>query len=229
MSENVLVALIASVPGTITAVVALLEVAERRREREWTRKHGDRPEPPQPTPHHTGPLPRRGSPLRLPTIVLGGLLLTVAVGLVAALTLDGGDDRNGGGEDTVVVNATVPGTSRWADTNVKLETGDQVTIIATGEVFHSVEQQRKAGPNGELGVRFPSNVLMSADHGALIGRIGDDGEPFFVGDERQLRAASSGKLFLRVNDTGVENNSGAFQAEITVSRTTAWSRSSLAS
>lgn len=215
MSESILVALITAVPGTITAVVTLLELAERRREAKQ-RRGGGQPRPPRPTGRRPRPLPRRGSPLRLPTIVLGGLLLTVAVGLVAALVLDGGDDD--GEEGPLVVSTTVPGTRRWTNTGITLEVGDQVTVTASGEVFHSVELQRKAGPDGEPGTRFPSNVLMSADHGALLGMIGGDGEPFFVGDDQQFDAPASGQLFLGINDTGVENNSGEFRAQVTVRR-----------
>lgn len=47
MSEGVMVALIAAVPGTITAVATLLEVTHRRRDAETRRGHADYLEPPE--------------------------------------------------------------------------------------------------------------------------------------------------------------------------------------
>lgn len=141
-------------------------------------------------------------------------MLTVAVGLAAAMTLDDGTGDDDG--TPVTVATTVFGNRRWTDTGLTLESGDEVTITASGKIFHSVENQRRVGPDGEPRTKCPSNVLMSADHGALLGMIGGDGEPFFVGDNRRFQAERSGQLFLGVNDTGVENNSGAFEAEITV-------------
>ncbi|MGH3116063.1 MAG: hypothetical protein ACRDQ2_02930 [Gaiellales bacterium] len=215
MSDAVLVALIAAVPGTITAVATLLEVTYRRREAAAApapRSPAAPPEPPpptQPTPRSSRPLPPRGSQLRLPVIVIGGLVLTVAVALLAAAVLDTEDGPSS-------VSVSVSGTKRWTNTGLNVSAGDEVAITASGEVFHSVEQQRKAGPDGEPNTKYPSNVLMSADHGALLGMIGGDGDPFFVGDDRRFRAEQSGVLYLGINDTGIENNSGAFEADITV-------------
>jgi hypothetical protein len=56
---------------------------------------------------------------------------------------------------------------------------------------------------------------MVANHSALIGKIGD-GDPFLVGKSKSFDVAAQGRLFLGVNDHGVENNSGSFQVMITV-------------
>jgi len=62
----------------------------------------------------------------------------------------------------------------------------------------------------------PANVVADANHNALIGKIGTGGRPFFVGQRLEFKAETAGRLFLGVNDTGVNNNSGAYQAQVTI-------------
>jgi hypothetical protein len=47
----------------------------------------------------------------------------------------------------------------------------------------------------------------------MIGRI-DNGAPFFIGNRRNVRAPSSGRLYLSVNDDYLEDNSGEFRVMV---------------
>jgi hypothetical protein len=53
---------------------------------------------------------------------------------------------------------------------------------------------------------------------ALIGKVNTDGQPFPVGSSLRRTADEKGRLFLGVNDKGVDNNSGTFTASIEIRR-----------
>src|SRR5207248_5765098 len=102
---------------------------------------------------------------------LAGAAVVVAV--VVAVLL-----ASGGGSKTVVIGpklVTVPGTRAWTPAGIVLRRGDQVSITATGTVFHNVADpvNGSVGPEGATGRpdlrRF--NVFPEADHSALLGRV----------------------------------------------------------
>lgn len=91
---------------------------------------------------------------------------------------------------------------------VALKKGQQVRIRAEGSwVAASNPQAQPVGPEGwttgESRVQY------------LEGEVGD-GAPFLVGSGTNLTAAASGTLYLRMNDTQFDDNSGAVQAKIHV-------------
>ena len=107
------------------------------------------------------------------------------------------------------------------DTGIELRTGDDVSITASGTVFpNTANRGFVANPDGvpnhpEIR-RF--NVVPGVDHSGLIGRIGNGGSPFVVGRSHRFKAQAAGRLFLGINDVGVDNNAGAFDARVTVTR-----------
>jgi hypothetical protein len=91
-------------------------------------------------------------------------------------------------------------------------------VSATGTIFH--DASGTTGPNG-VAERLDLqqfNVLKGENHAGLIGRIGDSGTPFSVGSDFASTNLAPGRLFLGINDVGVDNNSGAFSAVVTVRR-----------
>ena len=54
--------------------------------------------------------------------------------------------------------------------------------------------------------------------GLLIGRIGETGQPFFIGQETYGIAEGSGKLYLRINDDRLGDNGGELALEVQVER-----------
>jgi non-specific serine/threonine protein kinase len=118
---------------------------------------------------------------------------------------------------------SVPGTQAYTDTGIDLAVGDSVTITATGTIEHNIAdpQGTMVGPDGDLRPQFRQfNVpgLPSANHAALIGKVGDSGAPFVVGHAYGFTASDAGRLFLGINDVGVANNGGSFTAIITVNK-----------
>lgn len=117
----------------------------------------------------------------------------------------------------------------WVNTGVTLTAGQSVTITATASNDRgntgAVEYNgigTTAGPSGVTGsgatcdsnpVTQPS-VAPSICHMALIGKIGAGGTPFAVGGS-YTGAPGAGALFLRQNDTKVDDNRGTFSGTIT--------------
>ena len=105
----------------------------------------------------------------------------------------------------------VPGTVSWTDTNLHVVQGNRMTVAANGEVAYS--PGKYSGPNGAAPKKFDIySVIGSGHHVALIGRIGPTGAPFLVGTKYDNVASATGELFLGINDKGVTNNAGLFNA-----------------
>ena len=130
------------------------------------------------------------------------------------------------GKLTLVVAAAPDGEARhrvavasrptWGETGVHLVAGQDVTIIAAGEVCTKGDDRSKcAGPEGQ---RHPSDANVKGferlGHGALLGAVGDT--RFAIGRERRFVAPSSGPLWLGVNDRDADNNRGEIEASVTV-------------
>ena len=121
------------------------------------------------------------------------------------------------GKKTVKVSST----ESWTDTDFDLETSQGVQIKASGEVL--INEDTASTPNGVDDPKVNAvtkvllrarNVIYDAGHGALIGKIGQDGKPFLVGEELSFTAKSAGRLYLGVNDNDTKNNQGEYIAKI---------------
>jgi hypothetical protein len=105
----------------------------------------------------------------------------------------------------------VPGATAWTRTNIELRDGQELWFDSRGEVRWG--PGRKDGPGGEGGSpRNPARPIPSRPGAALIGKIGESGDPFFIGDDRgPIRVRGRGILFLGINDDYLQDNSGAFR------------------
>lgn len=161
------------------------------------------------------------------------LVLAVTLGACASIGGGGGDDDgdtaggsdggSGGGDDvgggdggsgvSQLIDVAIPGTVQWTDTGIDLAAGDHAAVTATGMVAHGGGGEY--GPAGDPALsNFGSNVVNCVGHVALIGRVGALGDPFYVGPDTSFAATRSDRLYLGVNDTGVDNNGGSFAAEV---------------
>ena len=76
----------------------------------------------------------------------------------------------------------VPGATAWTRTSVELRDGQEVWFESRGEVRWG--PGRKDGPGGESGSpRNPARPIPSRPGASLIGRIGESGDPFFIGSD----------------------------------------------
>ena len=103
----------------------------------------------------------------------------------------------------------------WTDTGVDLAVGDRVSVSTSGTVV--LGPSTDTGPTGvaERLDLHQFNLIDGENHGVVLGRIGD-GTPFPVGSDFSSAGLAPGRLQLGVNDAGLENNSGAFTATVTV-------------
>jgi hypothetical protein len=114
--------------------------------------------------------------------------------------------------DFVVVDSSV----RWTDTGINVRAGQMLTFDADGQIQLSDGRGDLARPSGSTtGRRAADAPIASAPAGGLIARIGN-GNPAYVGDRRALRAPTSGRLYLSVNDDYLADNQGDYRVTISV-------------
>jgi hypothetical protein len=118
----------------------------------------------------------------------------------------------GGTPKTVSVAANQP----WTDTGLNLAKGSTINISAGGTIKVAGSDTAKT-PDGVQGCKGDkNNVAPDLTCVALIGRIGN-GAPFEVGRSKTLSVPTAGRLYLGVNDSAFDDNSGMWDASITVS------------
>ena len=113
-------------------------------------------------------------------------------------------------ERQVNVSAREP----WNDTGIEVRGGQQISFKADGEVRWG--PNRRDGAAGERNSpRNTGRPLPDRPAAALIGRIGENGDPFFVGDDQSpLRMRGSGRLYLGINDDVFTDNTGSLRVVV---------------
>jgi hypothetical protein len=121
-----------------------------------------------------------------------------------------GSRPSGMREREIYVSSTQP----WTDVGVTVRAGQDVYFNATGRVRWG--PGRQDGPAGENGSpRNDARPIPSRPAAALIGRIGDGDDVFFIGAEGGgIRMRTSGRLYLGINDDMLGDNSGTFRVTI---------------
>jgi hypothetical protein len=103
----------------------------------------------------------------------------------------------------------------WQSTGVRVHPDDLVTVEAAGTWLYTPGEYH--GPEGHdiyLAPRF--YPLPNVRGGALIGRIGEEGDVFHVGRSSRWRAREEGFLYLRIDDDILSDNKGYVTVEVEV-------------
>lgn len=104
----------------------------------------------------------------------------------------------------------------WTSTGMTVRKGEVLHFNATGEVQLSTDPNDVATAFGAKSGRKATNAQMpSVLAGALIGRIGTNGQPFAIGSGVPVTMPAAGQLFLGINDDGFEDNQGELRVDIT--------------
>jgi hypothetical protein len=113
-------------------------------------------------------------------------------------------------ERQVVVNAR----DQWTDTGIDVRSGQQIYFSSQGETRWG--HDRKDGAEGERNSPLnPNRPLPDRPAAALIGRIGDRNQIFFIGaDSAPFRARDTGRLYLGINDDVLTDNSGNLRVTV---------------
>lgn len=128
----------------------------------------------------------------------------------------------GAGETEVFIDAAKHGSAhgQWLDTGIRVDPHLDLQITAAGQVdlWPQGPGQYMAGPNGMQGLRAPANAGGNAvaAPGVLVGRVGDGGPVFVLGDRYSGRPAQPGNLFLHIGPSPWNNASiGGYRVRIT--------------
>ena len=90
-----------------------------------------------------------------------------------------------------------------------------VRFTTTGDVQLSDDVNDIANADGSKKARYaPNSQMPSVLAGALIGRIGPNGQPFAIGNQPSIVMPASGVLYLGVNDDQAGDNRGNFQVVV---------------
>jgi hypothetical protein len=120
-------------------------------------------------------------------------------------------------EVAVTIDATKYGTgSQWMDTGVLVENDVGLVITAAGQVNLNQDGGGEfvTGPQGNSnwGRRGPYPP------GALLGRIGDKGNVFQIGEKYEGSPNQEGKLFLQIAPSPWNQSTGNYKVKITTGR-----------
>lgn len=167
--------------------------------------------------------PARARPAPRKAWLIAAAIAVVAVGggVAAALLLrpDGGVSGNGGGQGNggqpVMREVTVPVDQHWTDTGISCAAGDTFNIRASGQAWFETENTN-SGPDGMLsGEHSDSAVTLAAHPLALLGSLDTVDELFDVGLATTYECPVGGRLWLGVNDSTPEGNTGNYRAAVT--------------
>jgi hypothetical protein len=113
-------------------------------------------------------------------------------------------------ERQIVVDAR----EQWTDTGIDVRAGQQIYFVSQGESRWG--RDRRDGAEGERNSPLnPNRPLPDRPAAALIGRIGDRNQIFFIGaDSGPFRARDNGRLYLGINDDVLTDNSGNLRVTV---------------
>lgn len=120
-------------------------------------------------------------------------------------------------EDEDTLTFVVRADSDWQDTGIQIKPGMRVRILQVSGLWSpwSGGTYDAVGSGGDP--RCDCNVAEGISHAALIGKVGDS-QPFYVGRDFDQHLGERGTLYLRINDTRLQDNAGALEVLIEVER-----------
>jgi hypothetical protein len=103
---------------------------------------------------------------------------------------------------------------QWIDTGINVSAGQTVTINADGRIRLARDTRDFVTAAGADG-RVAEATMPNAPIGGLVARFGNSA-PVFVGQSRTFRAPRAGRLYLGVNDSYWDDNTGQFNVRVDV-------------
>ena len=106
--------------------------------------------------------------------------------------------RQHGGKQDLIVDAGKHGSSleQWCDTGVTVDAGQRIVLTSDGQVdlWPQGPGQYMAAPKG-YNTAGKGGQFMA---GALVGKVGENGKAFYIGDRYDGTASEEGKLYLQI-------------------------------
>lgn len=131
-------------------------------------------------------------------------------------------------DQPISTSVVLPANQVWQAAATNLRGGGRLQITAQGEWTMRGQNQRFSaaqvasqytGPDGYPNLKNERALLPSANIGALIGRIGQNGTPFLIGAAYDQPITTEGVLFVAMNDIveQYQDNQGRMSIQVTVS------------
>lgn len=110
---------------------------------------------------------------------------------------------------------TIPSNMSWTKTKYTIGIGEKIEFISSGEI--SPTTNVKCNPDGIMNRADLTNlaVIKTSNFGCLIGKVGENGTPFYVGTKQTITSENNGDLYLGINDTNLKDNTGDFIVTVT--------------
>ncbi|TAG97202.1 MAG: hypothetical protein EAZ09_05105 [Oscillatoriales cyanobacterium] len=136
----------------------------------------------------------------------------------------------GAGSGSVLAQTTiaVPAKNFCVDSGINVSRGDSLQFSASGQGSYGYEgspvnSTPLTNPDGDrfvngvnIGKKDDPNAIYQGFIGGLVGKVGANGNYFFIGSNNQLSMGQSGRLFLCYNDVAnsFNNNTGGYRVSI---------------
>jgi hypothetical protein len=107
----------------------------------------------------------------------------------------------------------------WQGTGISVQSGDRVTVVQIDGEWTYWSDIALFDANGSPVVQFPDREgapLPSVLIGSLVGKVGEEGEPVFLGRWGTFTAQTDGVLYLVMNDNNYTDNAGRITVQIVV-------------
>lgn len=103
----------------------------------------------------------------------------------------------------------------WTNSGFVVQKGQKIRVFGDGRI--SLGSGRMSPPSGIPALTDASKLMANEATGALIAVVGDDNNDFiFVGDAREFTATRDGALFLGVNESNLNDNSGSYNVRVEI-------------
>jgi hypothetical protein len=146
------------------------------------------------------------------SLLLALLTLLASIGLIILIVQEAIMPMN----HDALTNPRIFAYRDWQSVGIQVQAGDVLQIRAKGSWMYTPDEYH--GPEGHAHYRAPRFYpLPDAPGGALIGRIGENGNPFYVGRRVTWGAGQDGLLYLRIDDDILSDNDGWVTVEVSVS------------
>ena len=161
------------------------------------------------------------------TLTLGFLAAAILSAGFAAYPPPAADAQASSPARVISYQIAVDASKQWVDTKIDLRAGEKLRFTATGTITYPADKKhpdgRTFGPDGltrGFGDLIHDYAVSDAEHGSLIGRLGDDNvsQPFAVGASAEYEAPIAGRLFLGINQSlrDAASAKGNFQVKVEI-------------
>jgi len=103
---------------------------------------------------------------------------------------------------------------QWLDSGLTIKAGQEIMFSSSGSI--NIDSKTMVFQDGELNLNWHKlKTMPTQPTGALIARVGEDGAPFYVGNNRApMKMSREGKLYIGINDFSFDDNTGSFRVVI---------------